>query len=369
MKSQTVEYTITNDAFDNKTIEAPPICLKGATRLTISLLGIDESSYKVDEIVINWGDASDLEVYKRSIIRNYKTQSIFDEVLFGKLNGSILGEYEHDFYNQFNTYEADYIVTILLQKNNGAYINIRQPVTVFWSSFYDNVGRLSILDSQVQPLSTNTTFLNLESSIDKNVYMSVLKEQSDYALVDGLTLNDGINIPNLIQQNFVRVGAPVKTTSQNLANGGSVTITGSTVTVASTETTVSSKPVTVTTAIPTNDQVTKDNNIVTAVNGNVLATTSAGSDNKTQLTGALFNSGNNQGLLNVSQPGNVTPITSTVISSGIEAITIAPIIPPVPIPDGKLYLSYYATLTDRVPTDILITTSTLTDYAVEVSFF
>ena len=49
-----------------------------------------------------------------------------------------------------------------MQKNNGKYVYIEQPVRCFWGSFYDSLGDLSILDMQVLPLTGNNSFVSLE---------------------------------------------------------------------------------------------------------------------------------------------------------------------------------------------------------------
>lgn len=147
----------------NLIIEAPPITIKGATTLNLSLTGIPEQDYRVDLLTINWGDGSSTETYKRDIFRNYRTSSIFNEVLYGKLGGSILGVYNHDYINQTSSYNTPYTLNIVIQKNNGRYINIQQPISSFWGSYYDDINDLSILDAQVLPLTGNNSFLSLES--------------------------------------------------------------------------------------------------------------------------------------------------------------------------------------------------------------
>ncbi len=145
------------------TIQAPPIILKGATTLNLSLTGVPEEDYRVDMLTINWGDGSPTQTYKRDIFCNYRTSSIFNEVLYGKLGGSVLSIYNHDYINQTSSYNIPYTLNIVIQKNNGRYINIQQPISSFWSSYYDNLTDLSILDARVLPLTGNNSFLSLES--------------------------------------------------------------------------------------------------------------------------------------------------------------------------------------------------------------
>lgn len=161
MNTVTVNYTISSSPNDI-TFIAAPLLLKGATTLSVSLTGVSERDYKVDLLTINWGDSSKQEVYKRDIFFNYKTSSIFNEILYGKLGGSILGEYNHDFINSSSNYEITYTLNMVMQKNNGKYVYIEQPVRCFWGSFYDSIGDLSIMDMRVLPLTGNNSFVSLE---------------------------------------------------------------------------------------------------------------------------------------------------------------------------------------------------------------
>jgi hypothetical protein len=161
MNTVTVSYNISSSPNDI-TFVADPILLKGSTTLSVSLTGVSESDFRVDLLTINWGDSSKQETYKRDVFFNYRTSSIFNEVLYGKLGGSILGVYNHDYRNQSDSYEAIYTLNVVIQKNNGKYVYIEQPVRCYWSSFYDSLSGLSILDMQVLPLTGNSGFVSLE---------------------------------------------------------------------------------------------------------------------------------------------------------------------------------------------------------------
>lgn len=174
MNSVNLNYDIT-DSFNNVTMQVKPVIIKGATTLSISLTGVLENDFKVDQVMIDWGDGSRVEVYKREIFFNYRTQSIFNELLYGRLNGSVLGIYSHDYINQYNSYEVDYSISITIQKNNGKYVVIKQPVRCFWGSFYDSLERLSLLNSQILPLTSNNSFINFEG-VDGTIFAANLNK-------------------------------------------------------------------------------------------------------------------------------------------------------------------------------------------------
>jgi len=182
MNSVTLNYDL-NNSFNNITMQVKPVILKGATTLNISLTGVLENDFKVDQVVIDWGDNTKQEVYKREIFFNYRTQSIFNEILYGKLNGSVLGVYSHDYINEYNTYEANYVISIIIQKNNGKFIYIKQPVRSFWGSFYDSLERLTILNTQILPLTSNNSFVNFEG-VDGTTFAANLAN-TGVALVSG----------------------------------------------------------------------------------------------------------------------------------------------------------------------------------------
>ncbi len=162
MNTTTLNFTVSSSS-TNIALTATPIVLKGATTLVLSLTGVSEEDFKVDILTINWGDGSLTETYKRDIFFNYRTSSIFDEVLYGKLGGSVLSVYNHDYINQTSNYGVPYTLNIVIQKNNGKYISIQQPISSYWGSYYDDLSDLNILDTQVLPLTGNNSFISLES--------------------------------------------------------------------------------------------------------------------------------------------------------------------------------------------------------------
>lgn len=175
MKNFTIDYISLSGTFNNTEVQMSPVILKGATTLSISLTGIPEDDFKVNQVTIDWGKGdSKPEVYTRDLFFNYRTQPIFNEVLYGKIGGSVLGIYSYDYINEYNTYEVKYTINILLQKSNGKYLSIKQPLRCLWGSFYDSLERLTILNTQILPVSSNDTFLNLNAKSGA-VYIGTLK--------------------------------------------------------------------------------------------------------------------------------------------------------------------------------------------------
>jgi hypothetical protein len=174
MKTLNVQFDYLSGVFTNSVIFREPLFIKGATTVNFCFTGVNEQDYKVDTLNISWGDGSPIEKFKRDLFFNYKTQSIFNEVLYGRLGGSILNTYAHNFYNETILYGVEYTAKILLNKNNASFMYIIQPITVYWNSYYDDVKKVSLLNSQVIPLSSNYTFINIETEYDRVTIPSIL---------------------------------------------------------------------------------------------------------------------------------------------------------------------------------------------------
>lgn len=177
MKTVNLDLSYINDLPNGSTITATPLLIKGASTLNVVLTGVSESKFRVDFVEIDWGDGSSVETYKRDLFYNYKNQSIFNEVLYGKVAGSVMLVYSHNYSNDTTAYALKYTGSFTFYYNDGSLIYIEQPIIVYWGSFYDDVDRLSVLDTQIQPIATNDTFLNLESSKDRAIVVGALRDE------------------------------------------------------------------------------------------------------------------------------------------------------------------------------------------------
>lgn len=178
MKIANVYFTVTGTGVTDELQYKNPLYIKGASTVNFVLTGIDEDTYTVNSIVISWGDGSPVLQKGRSLFYNYRTESIFDEVLYGKLGGSILTVFTHTFTNDTRSYGALYNTELILTRVNGTVVSIYQPLIIFWDSYYDSIKELNILNTQLHPLSTSQTFTNLESKEEGLVLPSLLDSRS-----------------------------------------------------------------------------------------------------------------------------------------------------------------------------------------------
>jgi hypothetical protein len=183
---KTLNISLTGGEFNvDTTVSIDKYTTKGATTVNISLQNISELLYKVNSAEIDWGDGS-IETAKRELFFNYKTQSIFDEIIYGNLNGSVLKTYSHVYSNNFDKYEVIYKIYVKLTRTNGKMLSYYIPLGVTWGSYYDDIKNLAIINSQITPDSKNTTFVNLESVYDKTILPSKLD-------IVGVTLNPSVS--------------------------------------------------------------------------------------------------------------------------------------------------------------------------------
>ena len=145
----------------NATIYEDTFIYKGQYLVEMDIGPISEKNTRAITVTIDWGDGAEREVYKRDVIFNYRTSSIFSEVLDGRLGGSILGKYTHR-YTPSQTHIRAVSAQIVIAFDNGMYTKIVQPISLVMESYYDNIKEFSI-NSMVVHDSTMFSILNLQS--------------------------------------------------------------------------------------------------------------------------------------------------------------------------------------------------------------
>ena len=161
-------------AVESRTFYNNPILLKGESTVNYILTGIKEDSYNVLFVDINWGDGSTPLTYTKDAVYNYREQSIFDEILYGKVGGSVCVQYSYPYSNQTNTYSIKLTSNFVLTYNSGEKVYFYQPLQIYHGSFYDDIVDLVAINTQILPVSANTTFVNFESKNNVQVIPSLL---------------------------------------------------------------------------------------------------------------------------------------------------------------------------------------------------
>ena len=150
------------------------ITFKSDPTITFVLTGIDEVANQALTLDINWGDGSDINFNQKDLVFNYKKESIFNEMLYGKLGGTILDSYDHTYVPLTSSFTTSLTAQFLIHYNNGFYANILQPIKLVRESYYDNIQKLGIQSTQMVGTSGSNTIANLESRFDKRTYVTYL---------------------------------------------------------------------------------------------------------------------------------------------------------------------------------------------------
>jgi hypothetical protein len=150
------------------------ITFKSDPTITFVLTGIEEGANQALTLDINWGDGSDTSFNQKDLVFNYKKESIFNEMLYGKVGGTILDSYEHSYVPSTSSFATSLTAQFLVHYNNGFYANIFQPIKLVRESYYDNIQKLGIQSTQMTGVSGSNTVANLESKFDRRTYVTYL---------------------------------------------------------------------------------------------------------------------------------------------------------------------------------------------------
>jgi hypothetical protein len=141
--------------------------IKSDTSVNLNLLSINEDTFKVKTLTIDWGDGT-TATYNADIYLDYYNESIIPELLYNK-GGSVCLEYNHTYNPTSSAYFNKYVINVQITYLNtveGQYI---LPIRVAKPSLYDRVNDLKIVNTQILPLSSSNTLLNLQT--DKEFYV------------------------------------------------------------------------------------------------------------------------------------------------------------------------------------------------------
>ncbi len=159
---------------ENRTVLKDEITFKSDPTINFVLTGIDEVANQALTLDVNWGDGSDTNFNQKDLVFNYKKESIFNEMLYGKVGGTILDSYEHTYVPSTSSFATSLTAQFLVHYNNGFYADILQPIKLVRESYYDNIQKLGIQSTQMTGVSGSNTVANLESKFDKRTYVTYL---------------------------------------------------------------------------------------------------------------------------------------------------------------------------------------------------
>jgi len=168
-------YVNLSSIYSNNTLKNEELYLKGDSTLQFILTGVNEEVNDAISLEINWGDST-IENYKKDLVYNYKEKTIFNELIYGKLGGSVMTDYNHEFSLEPSSNFTSLTAQLLIYYSNGVYADIYYPIILVSESYYDNIKKFAINNTQMNSLSTSNTIANLQSKFNKQTYITYLQK-------------------------------------------------------------------------------------------------------------------------------------------------------------------------------------------------
>jgi len=170
----TQNISINLSAISTSTTFNQPIIIKGSSTINFVLTGVSESGSNVLFLDINWGDGTDPITIKKIPVYDYRNMSIIDEIIYGKLGGSVCTVQSHDYSTESTTNRVGLTASFTFYYSNSCIATVSQPIELYWSSFYDDIKELVAINTQVLPLTTSNTFVNFEGKQNTQIIPSIL---------------------------------------------------------------------------------------------------------------------------------------------------------------------------------------------------
>ena len=137
----------TNSSSYNEVLDT--VFLNDATRLNVVLGNVYEDVVPIS-LQINWGDDKIL-YYDTDLYKDYKTDSIINEIIYGKFSKILQDTYSFDYYpSTTHTYKitkAQFLIDYT--DNNKSLITI--PIQIRSSDYFESVGDLKMISTHVIP--------------------------------------------------------------------------------------------------------------------------------------------------------------------------------------------------------------------------
>jgi len=105
-------------------------------------------------LTINWGDGN-IEYFDNTLYRNYRTESIFNEVLYNVRSSVLLNVASHTYYPSVSARFKQLSAEILIQYIDGLVCSIVQPFKITTGDYFETVGDMKHLKTNILPTDTN----------------------------------------------------------------------------------------------------------------------------------------------------------------------------------------------------------------------
>lgn len=125
------------------------LILNDATTLTVFLGDVYEDVLPLS-LKINWGDDNIL-YYDNDLYKNYRNESIINEIIYGKFSKILQQEYSFDYYpSTTHTYKRTKVQFLIEYTNNNKSL-ITLPIEIRSSDYFESVGDIKMISTHVIP--------------------------------------------------------------------------------------------------------------------------------------------------------------------------------------------------------------------------
>lgn len=150
------------------TATSPEYELEDVTDVTISLADVDESVLP-RTLVIDWGDGSPVFVDIEGHLKHYRTDTIINEVLYGKLSPIFGKNYNHVYSPSETSLTKELTAQVYIEYTNDEVSLFYIPMVVRVGSFYESIGDINLINTNLIPISSNN--VNFTFSTEKGGYI------------------------------------------------------------------------------------------------------------------------------------------------------------------------------------------------------
>ena len=125
------------------------LILNDATTLTVFLGDVYEDVLPLS-LKINWGDDNIL-YYDNDLYKNYRNESVINEIIYGKFSKLLQQEYSFDYYpSTTHTYKKTKVQFLIEYTNNNKSL-ITLPIEIRSSDYFESVGDIKMISTHVIP--------------------------------------------------------------------------------------------------------------------------------------------------------------------------------------------------------------------------
>lgn len=153
-----------NTIFTSLTTVNDSVTFEDLTTAVFILSGITEDLTPIS-LTISWGDGS-VDKYENSVFKNYRETSIFGEVLYNKFSSIFAEHYTHIYSPSVSARFKKLSAEVMVEYSNGDIASLIQPIEITSGDFYETIGDVKLIKTNLLPLSGNNKQFMLATEID-----------------------------------------------------------------------------------------------------------------------------------------------------------------------------------------------------------